>query len=128
MPRPRRFPIGIRIKELRIGEGEVATKGRIALIHFDCFLPRGEKVASSRDQPQPIQFQIGQRRTIPGIESGIVGMAVGGLRSVRVSPQLTYYEQKTLPNVALRYEIELLRLSDTWDATFGAGPGYLADK
>ena len=38
---------------------------------------------------------------------------------VRVSPQLTYNERKTLPNlpenVALRYELELVGLSDAWD-------------
>ena len=128
---PRRFPIGIRVKDLRPGTGEVAARGRIALIHFDCFLPRGEKVSSSRDRAHPAQFEIGQRDICPGIDYGIVGMAVGGLRSIRVSPQLTYYERQTLPdlpaNVALRYEIELLRLSDRWDPSFGAATGPAGD-
>ena len=71
-----------------------------------------------------MQIEIGQRNTFPAIEYGVVGMLVGGVRSVRVSPQLTYYERKlnpTLPeNVALRYEIELLRISDHWDNTIYA--------
>jgi peptidylprolyl isomerase len=115
----RRFPIGIRVKDLRPGTGEVAAKGRIALVHFDCFLPRGERLSTSRDRPFPAQFHVGQRDIVPAIEYGVIGMAVGGLRMVRVSPQLTYDERKTFPdlpaNVALRYEIELVRLSDTWD-------------
>jgi FKBP-type peptidyl-prolyl cis-trans isomerase FkpA len=119
----RRVPIGIRTKDLRLGSGDRATKGRIALIHYDCFLPRGEKVDSSRSKPHPVQFEIGQRNVFPGLEYGVVGMAVGGLRSVRVSPQLTYYEQRVLPNlppnVALRYEIELLRITDEWDNSYG---------
>jgi FKBP-type peptidyl-prolyl cis-trans isomerase len=115
----RRFPIGLRIKDLRPGTGEVAAKGRVALVHFDCFLPRGERISTSRERPFPAQFRIGQRDIVPAIDYGVVGMAVRGLRVVRVSPQLTYYERKTLPNlpenVALRYELELVRLSDAWD-------------
>lgn len=124
----RRFPIGIRVKDLRVGSGEVATKGKVALVHYDCFLPRGENVSSSRTGPYPHQVEIGQRRAFPGIEYGLVGMAVGGLRRVRVSPQLTYYEQKALPNlppgVALRYEIELLRIADRWDNSYGSDPQF----
>jgi FKBP-type peptidyl-prolyl cis-trans isomerase len=116
-----RFPKGLRVKDLRRGSGEVASKGRIALVHYDCFLPRGERCDSSRTRPYPAQFHVGQREVFPGIEYGVVGMAVGGLRSVRVSPQLTYYERRLHPefplNVALRYEIELLRVSDHWDNT-----------
>jgi FKBP-type peptidyl-prolyl cis-trans isomerase FkpA len=115
----RRFPVGIRIKELRPGTGEIAAKGRIALVHFDCFLPRGDRISTSRARPFPAQFHIGQRDIVPAIDYGVGGMAVGGLRMVRVSPQLTYNERKTLPNlpenVALRYELELVGLSDAWD-------------
>ena len=120
-----RLPKGLRVKDLRRGSGEVAAKGRIALVHYDCFLPRGERHDSSRTRGYPAQFHIGQREVFPGIEYGVVGMAVGGLRSVRVSPQLTYYERRLRPdlpdNVALRYEIELVRVSDTWDNTIYPG-------
>ncbi len=114
-----RLPKGIRIKDLQLGAGEVAGKGRIALIHYDCYLPRGEKCDTSRDKPYPVQFEVGKRRMFPGVEHGVLGMSVGGIRSVRVSPQLTYYERKQNPelpdNVALRYEIELIRVTDEWD-------------
>ena len=113
---------GIRVKDLKLGNGSTATPGRIALIRYDCFLPRGEKCDTSRDEPYPVQVHIGKRRTFPGIEHGVVGMAVGGIRSIRVGPQLTYYERKRNPelpeNVALRYEVELLALADQWDNEF----------
>ena len=112
-------PKGIRMKELRPGSGDTAEKGKVVLIHYDCFLPRGERWASSRDKPYPVQFEVGKRNMCPAVEHGIVGMAVGGLRSVRVSPQLTYYERQLDPGlpkgVALRYEIELLRVAEEWD-------------
>jgi FKBP-type peptidyl-prolyl cis-trans isomerase len=116
-----KIPRGIKIKDLKMGTGSLAEKGRIAVIHYDCFLPRGEKCFSSRDRSYPAQFHIGQREVFPGIEHGILGMAVGGIRSIKVSPQLTYYERKQKPdlpeNVVLRYEVELLRVSDQWDNT-----------
>lgn len=115
----KQLAIGLRVKELRRGDGPVAEAGRIVLLHYDCFLPRGEKCASSRDRGYPVQFEVGHRRVYPALEQGVVGMAVGGLRSVRVSPQLTYYERKQYPDLppdaALRYEIELLRVSGEWD-------------
>ena len=119
----RRFPVGLRVKDIRIGTGATAAKGLIALVHYDAFLPRGDRLSTSREREGPFQVEIGQRRAVPAIEYGIAGMAVGGLRSVRVSPQLTYYERKIYPdlpeNVALRYEIELVRLSDKWDNSIG---------
>ena len=117
---------GLRMKELRRGEGPIALAGRIVLLHYDCFLPRGEKCASSRERSYPVQFEVGQRRVYPALEQGVVGMAVGGLRSIRVSPQLTYYERKQYPDlppdVALRYEIELLRVSGEWDNSIYPSP------
>lgn len=114
-----RHPGGIRVKDLRLGSGSTAAPGRVALVHYDCFLPRGDKCDTSRNNPYPVQLEIGKRRLFPALEYGVVGMAVGGLRSVRVGPQLTYYERKHNPqlpeNVALRYEIELLGLTDQWD-------------
>ena len=116
-----KIPRGIKVNDLKIGTGSVAEEGKIAVIHYDCYLPRGEKCFSSRDRSYPAQFHIGQREVFPGIEHGIVGMAVGGIRSIKVSPQLTYYEKKLKPdlpeNVVLRYEVELLRVSDQWDNT-----------
>jgi hypothetical protein len=50
-------------------------------------------------------------------------MAVGEIRMVKVSPNLTYYERRQNPDlppdVALKYEIELLSLSDEWDNSYG---------
>ena len=114
-----RVPKGIRIKDLRRGDGDVATAGRVAILHYDCYLPRGDKCASSRERAYPVQFRIGHREAFPAFEYGVLGMAAGGLRTVRVAPQLTYYERRLNPSlpedVALRYEIELLRVSDQWD-------------
>ena len=111
-----RIPKGVKVKDVKVGTGALATKGVVVLVHYDCFLPRGEKIETSREPPFPVQFEIGGRNTFPGLEYGVLGMRVGGIRSIRVSPQLTYCERNvhpTLPpNVALRYEVELIRVSE----------------
>lgn len=112
-----KIPKGLKVKQLRAGTGAVAEPGKIALIHYDCYLPRGEKCDSSRQRKQPIPLRVGERRcTIPAFAYGVTGMAVGEIRTVKVSPNLTYYERKLNPDlppdVALKYEIELLSLSD----------------
>ena len=114
-----KLPKGLKIKDIKIGVGETASKGRIVLIHYDCYLPRGEKCGTSRDRPYPAQIKIGERDVFVGLEYGVYGMAVGGIRSVLVSHQLTHQERKVNPSLplqaSLRYEIELLKVSDNWD-------------
>jgi FKBP-type peptidyl-prolyl cis-trans isomerase len=114
-------PKGLRVSDTRKGDGRVAAKGTVVFLHYDCFLPRGDKLDSSRDRGGPIQVWIGKRRVFPAVEYGVPGMAEGGLRTVTVSPQLTYYERKVHPELpegaALRYEIELFRVSDEWSST-----------
>lgn len=116
-----RPPKGLKITQIRPGDGPVAELGMFAVIRYDCYLPRGEKCESSRDLPYPIQLKIGQRLTYPAIAYALPGMRVGEIRSVKVSPNLTYYEQKQNPKVpptaTLRYEIELLSISDDWDTS-----------
>ena len=114
-----KIPKGLKVSQIRAGTGTVAEPGNVALIHYDCFLPRGEKCESSRNQGIPVQLRVGERLTYPAIAYALPGMAVGEIRLVKVSPNLTYYERNQNPNlppgVALRYEIELLSLSDEWD-------------
>lgn len=114
------IPKGLKISQVRAGTGRVAERGKFALIHYDCYLPRGEKCESSRTR-SPVQLRVGERLTYPALAYALPGMAVGEIRRVKVSPNLTYYERKQNPklprDVALRYEIELLSVTDEWDNT-----------
>lgn len=114
-----KIPKGLKISQVRVGTGRVAEPGKFALIHYDCYLPRGEKCESSRNQGFPVQLKVGERLTYPAIAYALPGMAVGEIRMVKVSPNLTYYERNQNPNlpaaVALRYEIELISVNDEWD-------------
>ncbi len=61
----------------------------------------------------------GGRDCYVGIEYGLIGMQVGGRRTVAVPPNLTYHERKTykdLPEDAmLVYELTLVEFRDKWD-------------
>lgn len=112
-------PKGLKITQVRPGDGPLADFGKFAIIHYDCYLPRGEKCESSRDLPYAIQLKVGERLTVPAIAYALPGMQVGEIRSVKVSPNLTYCERKTNskvpPKATLRYEIELISVSDEWN-------------
>ena len=108
---------GIRIKDLSIGSGRVAEPGTFAVIKYQGFLNRGDKVASSDDQPSAeYRFELGRRDPTAMLESSVIGMREGGIREARVSPHLAYREGtregRIPPNAVLRWVIELVRVED----------------
>ena len=108
---------GIRIKDLNIGAGRVAEPGTFAVIKYEGFLNRGDKVASSDDQPgNEYRFQVGRRDRTVMLETSVIGMREGGTREARVSPHLAYREGtsdgRIPPNAVIRWRIELVRVED----------------
>lgn len=73
--------------------------------------------ASEPNSPYPVR--VGGRDCFAGIEYGLLGMRVGGQRTVIVPPNLTYDERKTYPELPesalLVYELQLISLSEKWD-------------
>ncbi len=105
---------GIKIKDVRLGEGPEATKGSWVTVRCQYSLNRGEQL---RLYDYPISFQIGQRSVIAGIEKGVIGMRVGGKRNLRISPHLAYGEEglpgHIPPLAVLLCEIELISVDGT---------------
>ena len=84
---------GIKIRDLSIGAGRVAEPGSFAVIKYQGFLNRGEKIASSDDQPgDEYRFEVGRRDPTAMLETSVIGMREGGTRETRVSPHLAYRE------------------------------------
>jgi peptidylprolyl isomerase len=107
------MPSGLKILDRRVGTGRVAERGHTAIVQYRGFLNRGEQFRSSYDDGAPVEFRIGRRDVIAGLDKGVVGMRVGGLRELRVSPHLAYRDQEVpgVPaNAVLRLEVELLEL------------------
>lgn len=82
----------------------------MATIRWQGHLNRGDEFGSGE-----ATFLIGGRNMIAGLERGVIGMQVGGIRKLRMSPHLAYRDQAVpgIPaNAVLLFEIELLELSD----------------
>jgi FKBP-type peptidyl-prolyl cis-trans isomerase FkpA len=115
----------LRVKDERIGTGAEAGRKNVVLIHYTGWLYdstkpdlKGERFDTSRksNDPQgnvPLGFIMGSNRVVKGMEEGVVGMRVGGRRTVIIPPQLGYGEKgggPIPPNATMIFDIELVRV------------------
>lgn len=102
----------LRIDDIRPGDGKAVVKGALLITHYEGFLEDGTRFDSSRERGKPFQCVIGTGRVIKGWDQGLMGMRVGGLRTLYVPAHLAYGERQVGPHIAphsnLRFEIELL--------------------
>ena len=102
---------GLKIEEVAVGAGAVAEPGATVAIEWRGWLNRGDEFGSGS-----VSFRVGQRRLIAGLERGIIGMRVGGVRRLRGSPHLGYRDRAVpgVPaNAVLIFEVELLSVQET---------------
>ena len=111
-------PGGLEYKDLKVGTGEKAQRGETAVIHFVGWLNdsgrRGREIFNSRKQDKHVSFQIGTDKVMQGWNEGVIGMQAGGMRLLRIPPQLAY-GAKSVDDVVpahahLIFIIELLEL------------------
>lgn len=111
-------PGGLEYKDLKVGTGEKAQRGETAVIHFVGWLNdsgrRGREIFNSRKQNKHVSFQIGTDKVMQGWNEGVIGMQAGGMRLLRVPPQLAYgaksVDDVVPANAHLIFIIELLEL------------------
>jgi len=105
---------GLKIEDLKEGDGLEAKKGNSITVHYVGTLADGQKFDSSYDRNEPFTFTLGQGGLIPGWEQGILGMKVGGRRKLIVPPELAYGANgvpgRIPPNSTLFFEVELLEV------------------
>jgi FKBP-type peptidyl-prolyl cis-trans isomerase len=103
---------GLQYIDVKEGEGDAATAGQIAVVHYTGWLVNGTKFDSSVDRGQPFRFPLGAGRVIKGWDEGVAGMKVGGVRKLIVPPELGYGSRGAggviPPNATLIFEVELL--------------------
>lgn len=81
---------GLKYKDLSIGFGMVPEVGGRVLIHYTGWLANGAKFDSSLDRKMPVKFKFGKGEVIRGLDEGVTGMKVGGVRKLVVPPELAY--------------------------------------
>ena len=108
---------GLRYTDTKLGNGATAQPGQTAIVHYTGWLSvageKGRQFDSSRTRGQPFSFPLGGGRVIKGWDEGVVGMKVGGQRSLIIPPQLGYGAQGAgggviPPNATLIFDVELL--------------------
>ncbi|MDO9182852.1 MAG: FKBP-type peptidyl-prolyl cis-trans isomerase [Bacteriovorax sp.] len=103
--------IELQITDTLIGHGKEAVKGALLIVEYEGFLDDGTKFDSSLDRGRSFEFVIGSGRVIKGWDQGVMGMKVGGKRTLYVPAHLGYGERQMgsfiKPHSNLLFHIEL---------------------
>jgi len=111
----------LQVKDLKVGTGAAVKSGDTVTVNYSGWLyVNGQKTTefdsstdSSFNHVQPFTTQIGVGNVIAGWDQGIVGMKVGGERSLIIPPSLGYGAQANgaIPaNSTLYFEVSLLSI------------------
>ena len=105
---------GLVYEDIKVGQGEAATAGKMVSVHYTGWLTNGTKFDSSKDRGEPFEFPLGGGRVIKGWDEGVQGMKVGGVRRLTIPPQLGYGARGAggviPPNATLVFDVELLNI------------------
>ena len=104
--------IDIEILSNSSGEGLTIENHYKVHVNYRGTLENGIEFDSSFKRNTPFVFQIGLRQVILGWEKGLIGMKVGGKRTIKIPPELGYGKQGAgeliPPNATLIFEIEIV--------------------
>ena len=84
-------PDDLVIEEIIVGEGDEATSGATAVVHYvGVAASNGEEFDASWNRGDTLSFPLGAGYVIAGWDRGVVGMRVGGRRRLVIPPHLGY--------------------------------------
>ncbi len=109
---------GLQYEDTTLGTGAEATAGKTCVMHYTGWLwlngAKGSKFDSSLDRGKPFSFKLGAGQVIGGWDEGVVGIRIGGKRTLIIPPELGYGARGAggviPPNATLLFEVELLEL------------------
>jgi len=85
------IPFDLGIEDIRVGDGEEATKGRKVSVHYvGVAFSTGEEFDASWNRGEPFEFKLGKGQVIPGWDVGVEGMRVGGRRKLTIPSSMAY--------------------------------------
>ncbi len=108
----------LKITDVTVGTGAEAKNGDLISVNYAGTLvggkENGKEFDSSYKRNQPFEFTLGASRVIAGFDLGVLGMKVGGKRTIVISPDLGYGDQEmaAIPaNSTLKFTVELLSVN-----------------
>ncbi|HLY05425.1 MAG TPA: FKBP-type peptidyl-prolyl cis-trans isomerase [Rhizomicrobium sp.] len=112
-------PAQLEIIDTKVGTGAVAKPGEPVTVNYTGWLyvngAKGKKFDSSFDHGEPFTFPLGGGQVIPGWDKGVVGMKVGGKRTLIIPSDMGYGAGGTPdgtipPNATLIFDVELVKV------------------
>ena len=105
--------------DVKPGTGAEAVSNKAVVVHYTGWLydpaapeGKGKKFDSSRDRGVPFGFFLGGGRVIRGWDEGVVGMKVGGQRTLVIPSAMGYGERGAggviPPHATLIFDVELI--------------------
>ena len=115
------MPLELEKTDVKQGNGAEAVSGKPVTVHYTGWIyddskpdKKGAKFDSSRDRQAPFGFLLGAGKVIRGWDEGVVGMKVGGQRTLIIPPAMGYGERGAggviPPNATLIFDVELLEV------------------
>lgn len=103
-----------------VGTGPEVVNGTIVEVHYTGWLYNhkawnlhGAQFDTSRDSGTPLQVMVGAKQVIRGWDMGLLGMKVGGKRTLMIPAYLGYSTQGSgniPPNTHLVFDVELVSI------------------
>lgn len=107
--------------DVKVGTGPEAKEGDVVEVHYVGKYLNGVVFDDSRKRPDPARFPIGPRKpgmeireAILGMQEGVKGMRVGGVRKLRIPPALAFGDAGGVfvePYQVLDFEVELISVN-----------------
>lgn len=81
---------GLQIADVSVGTGADLMDGQTVAIHYVGKFSDGKQFDSSVERSEPLVFVFGAGQVIPGMDKGLAGMRVGGVRRIIIPAALAY--------------------------------------
>lgn len=106
----------LKIEDTTVGTGAEAENGDTVTVNYTGTLDDGTKFDSSLNPGRtPFSFVLGAGQVIKGWDLGVLGMKVGGTRTLTIPPELGYGSTGAgsviPPNATLHFTVELLSVA-----------------
>jgi FKBP-type peptidyl-prolyl cis-trans isomerase FkpA len=109
--------------ERKMGNGPEAERGKFVVIDYEGFVydptkpgRKGARFDSSVERGVPLSVLIGVGRMITGVDRGVLGMKVGGERTLVIPSKMGYGDRLAFgevpPNSTLIFEVRLIDVVD----------------
>ncbi|CAO5680557.1 MAG: hypothetical protein HEEMFOPI_00523 [Holosporales bacterium] len=104
----------LKIIDTHEGTGDFVEKGDRLRVHYRGTLENGKQFDSSFDRGEPLEFTVGVGQVIKGWDDGLLGLKVGGKRTIHIPSHLGYGSRGAgsviPPNSNLIFDVELVEI------------------